>query len=97
MYINKRAEGAMRSKEWLRSGGELVKDEKKGWEELDFIRYKRNLKGKIQIMPKIEMKKEFGKSPNVWDAFMLTFVKRKTRIEHRELSDTEVNNLTAVY
>ena len=97
VYINKRAEAAMRSKEWIRNGGEFVRDEKKGWEEFEFIRYKRTLKGRIQIMPKIDIKKNFGKSPNIWDAFMMTFVKPKQRIKNNELSDSEVTELTSVY
>jgi hypothetical protein len=74
LYLNIRAECFYKAKMWLQSGGEIVengnfKDELKG------IRYKRNLAGKIQIMPKLDMKKKYGlKSPNDADAFSLTFL-----------------------
>ncbi len=75
VYLNKRAMCFYEAKKWLASGGEIVengnfKDELKG------IRYKRNLAGLIQIMPKIDMKKKYGlKSPNDADAFSLTFLR----------------------
>jgi hypothetical protein len=74
VYLNKRAEIFYKAKNWLQQGGEIVengnfKDELKG------IRYKRNLAGLIQIMPKLDMKKKYGlKSPNDADAFSLTFL-----------------------
>lgn len=71
-FINKRAECYWRLKEWLRRGGELVGD---GWDELLTIRYRATLGagGKIQIMPKEEMRKRGIKSPNQADALALTF------------------------
>lgn len=70
-FLNKRAEAYWRTKQWLHTGGEVVDHE--AWDDLKTIRYKRNMKGKIQIMPKIEMQKEGLKSPDVPDALMLTF------------------------
>jgi hypothetical protein len=74
LYLNKRAEAYYKAKIWLQTGGELVENGNFK-EELKGIRYKRNLAGKIQIMPKLEMKKKYGlKSPNDADAFSLTFL-----------------------
>jgi len=74
VYLNKRAEIFYKSKLWLQTGGELVENGNFK-EEMMGIRYKRNLAGLIQIMPKIEMKKRYGlKSPNDADAFSLTFL-----------------------
>lgn len=70
-FLNLRAEAFWRLREWLRSGGELVRDDR--WQELLNIRFKRNLRGKIQIMSKDEMRKEGIPSPNIADALMLTF------------------------
>lgn len=72
-FLNKRAEAFWRMRQWLKSGGELIGD---GWGDLLTIRYRATLGkgGKIQIMPKEEMKKIGIKSPNVADALMLTFV-----------------------
>lgn len=74
VYLNKRAEIFYKAKVWLQNGGELVENGNFK-EELQGIRYKRNLAGLIQIMPKIDMKKKYGlKSPNDADAFSLTFL-----------------------
>lgn len=75
LYINKRAEMFYKLKQWFTKGGELVED-KGTLDEIFTIKYKRNTKGKIQIMPKIEMKNKYGyKSPNNMDAFALTFLR----------------------
>lgn len=76
LYENKRAyvfyEGVRR---WLKQGGMIAQDVK-FQEELLNIRYKRNIRGRIQIMSKVIMKKKYGfASPNVADAFSLTFLK----------------------
>lgn len=74
LYLNKRAECFYKAKQWLQSGGEIVENGNFK-EELKGIRYKRNLAGLIQIMPKLDMKKKYGlKSPNDADAFSLTFL-----------------------
>ncbi len=74
IYLNKRAMCFYEAKKWLQTGGEIVENGNFK-EELKGIRYKRNLAGKIQIMPKLDMKKKYGlKSPNDADAFSLTFM-----------------------
>jgi len=74
VYLNKRAMCFYEAKKWLQAGGELVENGNFK-EELLGIRYKRNLAGLIQVMPKLEMKKRYGlKSPNDADAFSLTFL-----------------------
>lgn len=75
VYLNKRAMCFYEAKKWLMSGGEIVENGNFK-EELLGIRYKRNLAGLIQIMPKLDMKKKYGlKSPNDADAFSLTFLR----------------------
>jgi len=71
-YINKRAEAFWRLRQWLRSGGDLVKDEH--WKQLLTIKYRRELSGKLKIMGKRKMQKLGIKSPDAADALMLTFV-----------------------
>lgn len=70
---NIRAEAFMKMRDWIKHKAELVKD--KGWDELLTLRYRRNLRGKVQIMPKVEMKRNSWESPNCADALMLTFVR----------------------
>jgi hypothetical protein len=77
IYLNLRAESFFRLKTWFRTGGSVI-DTPLGRElikELMSIKYRRNEAGKIQIMPKIEMKKLGIASPNYADAAMLTFVR----------------------
>lgn len=74
-FINKRAECYWRLREWIITGGLLVKHS--GWKELLTIRYKRTLKGKIQIMSKVDMKDKYGyESPDVSDALSLSFLQK---------------------
>jgi hypothetical protein len=75
LFLNIRAEAYYAIKEWFRKGGSLIDDTygHKLKEELLTIKFKRNLKGQIQIMSKQEMRKNGLRSPNCADAFMLTF------------------------
>jgi len=94
VYLNKRAMCFYEGKKWLQQGGELVEDNNGNFkDELKGIRYKRNLAGLIQIMPKIDMKKKYGlKSPNDADAFSLTFL-RSIPKESQEYLDKVQNDL----
>lgn len=72
-YLNKRAlyyHKGLRG--WMRAGGQIVEDTEIE-SEVETIYYKRNLQGKVQIMPKVEMRKRGYKSPNCLDSLMLTF------------------------
>ncbi len=74
LYINIRAKNYYTLRNWLRSGGELVRDP--AWEiELPSIKYRRQAaeKSRIQVMSKIRMKKAGYKSPDTLDALALTF------------------------
>lgn len=82
-YLNIRAEAYWKSKEWTRTGGEFVQHE--GFKELLSIRYKNTLAGKLQIMPKLDMKKKLGRSPDHADAYMLTFIRPARSYIEREI------------
>jgi len=72
LFINRKAQNFLRLRKWLKSGLELVRDP--AWsDEITSIRFRRNERGKIQIMSKREMKKDGYGSPNLADALMLTF------------------------
>jgi len=70
-YINKRAEMFYRILIWIKRGGVFVIN--KGWKELQSIRFRAELSGRMKIMGKQEMRKLGIKSPNVADALMLSF------------------------
>lgn len=83
IYLNLRAEAFFRLRTWIKNGGTIM-DNQLGRElkkELLSLKYRRNETGKIQIMPKLEMKKQGISSPNFADSVMLTFVKPPTIIK----------------
>lgn len=72
-YRNLRAEIAFRARDWFEKRDcNLHNDARLGAELVD-IRYKPTSSGKIQIESKDDMKKRGRKSPNLADAFFLTF------------------------
>lgn len=86
-YINKRALYFHKEmKNWMRQGGQVVEDptlEK----ELDTIYFRRSINGKVQIMPKVEMKKRGYNSPNIMDAMMLTFHRNFIKARNDDLME----------
>lgn len=77
IYLNLRAEAFFRLRAWVKAGGTII-DTPLGRElgkELLLIKYRRNEAGKIQIMPKQEMRKQGIPSPNFADGLMLTFIR----------------------
>ncbi len=82
-FINLRAEAFWRMREWLRSGGQLVRNE--GFEEIRAIRYKIQSDKKVKIMSKEDMASEGIMSPDVADALMLTFAKDKVHTKGAEV------------
>ena len=73
IYINKRAKAYFGLRHWLRAGAELVQH--KIWkDQLSSNRYRTELSGRVKMMGKKEMRKNGIKSPNAYDALMLTFV-----------------------
>ncbi|MBU6390536.1 hypothetical protein KGQ31_03245, partial [Patescibacteria group bacterium] len=79
LFMNIRALMFFRGRDWILSGGEVVDtdvDNSFFKNELGVIKYKRSLQGnKIQLMSKIEMLKLGIPSPNIADAFALTFLR----------------------
>ena len=72
MFLNLRAELYRQLKQWIERGGQLYNkaDREK---ELKALKYKRNQRGKIQMMSKDIIRKQYGLSPDTFDALMLTF------------------------
>jgi len=89
LYINKRAEMYYKLRKWFHTGGEIIEN-KNLKEELKSIKFKRNTKGKIQLMSKQEMKKKGYKSPNDADALALTFLRNVVteNMEDKEKSES---------
>jgi len=72
LYLNRRAENFWRLRKAFKSGFSLYRD--KIWkDEVTFIPYRRNTRNRIQIMPKKDIRKNYGRSPDSFDALMMTF------------------------
>ena len=80
-YLNLKAENYWNARTWLKEGGCLTKHE--GFYELAIMRYGEDSSGKTRMKTKEAMRKEGIKSPNVADAFALTFNKVIDEIEPR--------------
>jgi len=97
-YLNLRAEAYLRLRDWLRSGGELVRHDH--WKQLLDIKYKRTLSGKYQIISKLELQERGISSPDCADALMLSFLgtgQTKTSRSYPSLSEKEIEQMTSVY
>jgi hypothetical protein len=93
-FVNKRAEMYWRGREWILRGGKLNDDGTTDWYQLCQIRYKvTDSSGKLIIMSKEEMLKNQIDSPDVADAFSLTFYRGEETpaLEHTVNVDTSMN------
>lgn len=72
-YVNLRAELWLKAKAWLEKRDCKIPDDERLVGELAMVRYKYASNGKIQIESKDQIKKRGRKSPDVADAFVLTF------------------------
>lgn len=71
-----RSELAWKFREWVAKGGIIITNNPKAWlREMDKIKYKRDLQGRIMLMDKVAFKKEYSFSPDRFDASCMTFVK----------------------
>lgn len=70
-FANKRAEMFWRARVWIKNGGRLSLDER--WMQLAQVKYKPNSAGKLQMMPKDQMRTHGVESPDVADSLSLTF------------------------
>jgi hypothetical protein len=76
LFKNYNAELAWKFREWVRKGGIIITNDQKGWlNELSKIMYRRDGLGRIELMPKVEFKKENGFSPDRFDMAKMTFFK----------------------
>ena len=71
-FVNKKAENYWRARRWIKDGGKLHPDER--WYQLCDIKYRaRESDGRMEIMSKQDMRKMGISSPDIAEAFMLTF------------------------
>ena len=83
-FVNIRAEAYWRFREWLKRGGKLCNCHRDEWaQELPKIKYKPDLKGRLRIMSKDEMRSMGIDSPDCADSGMLTFIRQ----DHGDLEE----------
>lgn len=81
-FHNFKAEMAWRLRSWLHAGGIIITNKQNEWlREFEKIKYKRDAKGRIQLMGKVEFKKEYGFSPDRFDASIHTFFKESATVK----------------
>jgi hypothetical protein len=91
-FFNKKAELYWKAREWILKGGKLIKND--AWNEALTIKYKIHSDRKIKIEPKENLLKKGIASPNVWDAFALTFIED---LHQTEFYENELLNENFVY
>jgi hypothetical protein len=75
-YHTFKSELAWKFREWVARGGIIITNNQKEWlRELEKIKYKRDGQGRIMLMDKVTFKKEYGFSPDRFDASCMTFFK----------------------
>lgn len=98
-FLNIRMEMAQRMRDWLIRGGQLVGDELK--RDVAGYAFKNNLKGVKQLMPKHELKKRMGRSPDRGDSLMATFATDYSLDSHsnesyKQAQMTNINKFEAI-
>lgn len=69
-----KAELAWKFRAWVLQGGIIISNRQAEWmKELEKIKYKRDLQGRICLMDKVTYKKLYGFSPDRFDAALYTF------------------------
>lgn len=86
-FSNQRAECYWMSARWLNEGGTL--EPHPDWEQLKWIFYSVDSRGKIVIMSKESMKKKGYHSPDVLDGFVSTFARKSVINQSREETKKE--------
>lgn len=75
-YHTFRSELGWKLREWLAKGGIIISNNPKEWlKEFEKMKYKRDGQGRVMLMDKVTFKKEYGFSPDRFDAACMTFFK----------------------
>lgn len=77
-YHTYKAELAWSFRTWCAMGGIIITNKKSAWvKEMEKIKYKRDGQGRIMLMDKVTFKKEYGFSPDRFDAAITSFFKNE--------------------
>lgn len=76
LYHTYRSELGWMFRKWVVEGGIIITNNPHSWlNELEKMKYKRDKQGRIMLMDKVTFKKEYGFSPDRFDAACMTFFK----------------------
>ena len=70
IYDRMRDELAAVARAWLRAGG-AIPDSEKLYDDLHALAFFSDIRGRLKLTPKKELRKLLGRSPDVGDAFCL--------------------------
>ena len=75
-FSSYKMELAWKFRAWVLAGGRIVTNNPRAWlKEMEKIKFKRTLRGTMQLMPKQVFKKEYGFSPDRFDSAIHSFFK----------------------
>jgi len=84
-------------RQWLINGGVILTNNQREWmREFEKIKFKRDLKGRIKFMGKVDFKKEYGFSPDLTESAIYSFFRLEAEPEPTEtqtMEDYEINDL----
>lgn len=93
LYHTYKSELAWLFRQWVLSGGIIITNHSAAWlKELGAIKYKRDMGGRIMLMPKEMFKKEYKYSPDRFDAAIHSFFRNEpTRAAVVKAADLETS------
>lgn len=87
-FLNLRAQMYWMVRKWIKEGAVIIAEDSDEWDKHALgLRYRRTRSGKIQMMPKDQMKKHGYDSPDEWDALAITFL--RAELDYDEEFDME--------
>lgn len=78
-FLNKRAEMHINARDWFDDEVSIPDKDELEVDMAAIPNYKENMNGLIKMVSKDDIKKELGRSPDLWDAFILTFAQPVAR------------------
>jgi len=96
-FVNLRDYLAWRFREWLQNGGIIITNNRQKWmRELKHMKFK-NVGGKIRLMDKAKFKKDYGFSPDLFDAAIYTFYRTPFSNSDHIIDDDDLSKLDSDY
>jgi hypothetical protein len=94
-FASYKMELAWKFRAWVLAGGRIITNNPRAWlKEMEKIKFKRTLRGQMQLMPKQVFKKEYGFSPDRFDSAIHSFFKDEpTRPVHLSKEDLQTQEM----